>query len=176
MWTTKAQISLRINAVWSAPLLVAGRIETRFYSSTLDSSIGTNTVSTTCQFANSVLLLHVHLFKPKFHPAGTLLHRFCFPVSIVFAIKYLFDKKKKKKRFCDFWDTDFWILSGQWNQSLYGYIQKGYFVLDICKNSVWKLPLFSNCWQYEKGLLFAWKTTEASKGRPRVVCAMCPRI
>ena len=36
--------------------------------------------------------------------------------------------------------------------------------------------LFSYCWQYERGVRFAWKTTEASKGRPRVVCAMCLRI
>ena len=26
--------------------------------------------------------LHVHLFKSKFHPAGMVLHQFCFPVSI----------------------------------------------------------------------------------------------
>ena len=51
-------------------------------SSNLYSSIGTYTVSPTCQFAESVLLLHVHLFKSKFkfNPAGTVLHRFCFPV------------------------------------------------------------------------------------------------
>ena len=65
MWTTKAQISLRIHAVWSAPLLFAAWIVTRFYSSKLYSSIGTYTVSPTRQFAESVLSLHVHLFKSK---------------------------------------------------------------------------------------------------------------
>ena len=34
-----------------------------FYSSKLYSSIGKYTVSPTCQFAESVLSLHVHLFK-----------------------------------------------------------------------------------------------------------------
>ena len=91
MWTTKAQISLRIHAVWSAPLLFAAWIVMRFYSSKLYSSIGTYTVSPTCQFAESVLSLHIHLFKSKYHPAGTVLLRFCFHVSI-FVI-HLFDKK-----------------------------------------------------------------------------------
>ena len=36
------------------------------------------------EFAESVLSLHVHLFKSKFHPAGTVLHRFYFPVSIFY--------------------------------------------------------------------------------------------
>ena len=80
MWTTKAQINLRIHAVWSAPLLFAAWIVTRFYSSKLYSSIGTYTVSPNCQFAESVLSLHVHLLKSEFHPAGSMLHRFCFPV------------------------------------------------------------------------------------------------
>ena len=54
MWTTKAQISLHIHVVWSAPLLFATWIVTRFYSSKQYSSIGTYTVSPTCQFAESV--------------------------------------------------------------------------------------------------------------------------
>ena len=49
-----------IHAVWSAPLLFAALIVTRFYSSKLYSSIGTYTV-----FAESVVTLHVHLFKSK---------------------------------------------------------------------------------------------------------------
>ena len=48
----------------------------------LCNSIGTYTVSPNCQFVESFLLLHVHLFKSKFHPAGMVLHRFCFPVSM----------------------------------------------------------------------------------------------
>ena len=32
--------------------------------------------------------------------------------------------------------------------------------------------LFSYCWQYARGLCFAWKTTEASKG-VLVLCALC---
>ena len=36
---------------------------TRFYSSKLYGSIGTYTVSPTCEFAESVLSLHVQLFK-----------------------------------------------------------------------------------------------------------------
>ena len=68
MWTTKAQINLRIHAVCSAPLLFAAWIVTRFYSSKLYNSIGTYTVSPTRQFEESVVSLHVHLFKSKFHP------------------------------------------------------------------------------------------------------------
>ena len=82
MWTKTAQISPRIHAVWSAPLLFAAWKVTRFYSSKLNISIGTYTVSPTCQFAEGVLSLHEHLFKTKFQPAGTVLHRFCFPVSM----------------------------------------------------------------------------------------------
>ena len=37
-------------------------------------------------------------------------------------------------------------------------------------------PLFSYCWQHERDLCFAWKIRQSSKGRPRIVCAMCPRI
>ena len=51
-------------------LLFAARIVTRFYSSKLYSSIGTYIVSPTCQFAESVLSLHVHLFESKIHPVG----------------------------------------------------------------------------------------------------------
>ena len=74
-------------------------IVTRFYSSKLYSSIGTYTVSPTCQFAESVLSLHVHLFQSKFHCAGTVLHRFCFLVhrcECQFFVINLFDKKKIK--------------------------------------------------------------------------------
>ena len=56
--TTKAQISLRIHAVWSAPLLFEAWIVTRFYNSKLYSSISTYAVS----FAESVLSSPVHLF------------------------------------------------------------------------------------------------------------------
>ena len=69
--TIKAQIRLRIHAVWSAPLLFEAWIVTRFYSAKLYSSTGTYTVS----FAESVLSLPVHLFKSKFHAAGTVLQR-----------------------------------------------------------------------------------------------------
>ena len=60
----KAQISLRTHAVWSTPLLFAAWIVKRFYSSKLYRSIGTY-MSPTCQFAESVLSLRVHLFKSK---------------------------------------------------------------------------------------------------------------
>ena len=50
MRTTKAQISLRIHAVWSAPLLFAAWTVTNLYSSKL-----------------SVCALHVRLFNSKFH-------------------------------------------------------------------------------------------------------------
>ena len=159
MWTTKAQISLRIHAVWSAPLLFAAWIVTRFYSSKLYSSIGTYTVSPTYQFAESVLSLHVHLLKSKFYPAGKLLYQFCFSVSIIL-----------NKRFCEFWGTDFLIVSGQWNQSLYGYIQKGYFAMDICKNSVWRLPLFTYCWQEDCVLL---ETLRKLQRVVHVWCVLC---
>ena len=84
MWTTKAQISLRIHAVWSAPLLFAACIVTIFYSSKLYTSIGTYTIS-------NLSVCGMRLFKSKFHPAGTVLHWFCLPVSM-FCDKS-FDKK-----------------------------------------------------------------------------------
>ena len=45
IWTTKAQISLRIHTVWSAHLLFAAWIVTRCYSSSLYNSIAIYTVS-----------------------------------------------------------------------------------------------------------------------------------
>ena len=108
MWTTKEQISLRIHAVWSASLLFAAWIVTRFYCSKLYSSIGTYTVSPTCQFTESVLSLHVHLVKSKCHPAGTV-----YKDSVSLCRHFVIHK-----RFCEFWDTDFLIVSEQWNQSL----------------------------------------------------------
>ena len=155
MWATKAQISMVMHAVWSAPLLFAAWIVTRFYSSKLYCSIGTYTVSPTCQFAESVLSLYVHLFKSKIHPAGTVLHRSCFPVhrcGCRFFVIYRFDVNINV--FCHFWDTEIWIVRGHWSQSLQGYIQKGYFVLDICKISVWKLFV-----SYLQLLLTIWKST-----------------
>ena len=84
------------------PFLFAAWIVTRFHRSKLYSSIGTYTVSPACQFGESVLSLHVYVFKSKFHPAGTVLHRFCFPVSIFFLVINRFDKKKKIKKINDF--------------------------------------------------------------------------
>ena len=99
-----------------------------------------------------------------------MLYRFCFPVHrcrcrFLWSIFLI-----KNKRFYDFWDR---FLNLEWT---YGYFKKEYFVLDICKNSVWKLFVSYFCWQYEKGLRFAWKITDASKGRPRVVFTLCPRV
>ena len=86
MWTTKAQISLRIHALWSAPLLFTAWIATRFYSSKLYTSSGTYTVSPTCQFAESLWL----------SLSFTLQERLCTDsVSLcrIFVIN-LFDKKR----------------------------------------------------------------------------------
>ena len=82
MWTTKAQICLRIHTVWSAPLLFAAWIVTRFYSAKLYSSIGITYLQLVS--LRKASYRYIHLFMSKFHPEGTVLHRFCFPVSIFF--------------------------------------------------------------------------------------------
>ena len=154
MWTTKAQISLRIHAPWSAPLLFAAWIVTRFYSSEVYSSIRTYTVSPAVSLRkayNRYMYICLSL--------RTVLQRFCFPVSILNFGTPIFelwvDSEIKVYRDTFKKDISIWIY---------------------VKTSVWKLPLFSYCWQYERGLRFAWKTTEASKSRPRVVCTIFPRI
>ena len=154
--------------VWSAPLLFAAWIVTRFYSSKLYGSISTYTVSPTCQFAESVFRYLYICLSLSFTPQER-----CYTDSVSLCRFFVINRFDKKKRFCDFRDTDFWIVSGQWNQSLYGYIQKGYFVLDMCNNSVWKLPFVDNM---KEDCVLLEKLRKLYKGRPRVVCAMCPRI
>ena len=105
MWKTKAQNSLCIHTVWSAPLLFAALIVTGFYSSKLFSSIGTYTVSLACQFVESVLSLHVHRFTLQ-ERCYTDSVSLCTGVDVDFFCDKSFDKSK---RFCDFRDTDFLI-------------------------------------------------------------------
>ena len=57
---------VRIHAVWSAPLLFAAWIVTRFYSSKLYSSIGTYTMSPTCQSAETPFLNMYICLSPGF--------------------------------------------------------------------------------------------------------------
>ena len=80
-------------------------IVTRFYSSKLYSLIGTYTVSTTCQFAESLfrymyicLSLSFTLQERSYNDSVSLCR------LLVVNLFY-----QKKKRFCDFWDTELWV-------------------------------------------------------------------
>ena len=76
MSTSKAQFSLRIHAVWNFVVrCLDGNEILQLKAIYLDWH-----VSPTCQFAESVLSLHVHLFKSKCRPPGMVLQRFCLPV------------------------------------------------------------------------------------------------
>ena len=158
MWTTKAQISLRIHAVWSAPLLFAAWIVTRLYNSKIYSSIGTYTVP--CG-------KRLQLVKSKFHPAG-MVYTDSVSLCRLFVINRFDKKKKRKKRKKNDFVT-FGTRYCEWTvKSKFIEIYSKRIFPDIIYVKI--RLLFSYCWQYERGLLLAWKTTKASKGRPRVVC------